>query len=179
MLLLLLLLLLLLMLSQVRTILSQNTTDITSQRAFSQLKAAFPTWEAVRTAASGAHEHIIVPSMLLVLLCCLHSAAHRIRHGADSAVCHMGGSAGGVCIACTMLGLHGWHIAVLPGMTTQHAAASGRNSQSCEHSNALRGHASAAVFCAGTVEAAIKVGGLADIKAARIKVRAAAGLVAT
>jgi hypothetical protein len=35
---------------QVRTILSQNTTDITSSRAFASLKAAFPAWEEVRTA---------------------------------------------------------------------------------------------------------------------------------
>jgi hypothetical protein len=48
-------LLLLLLAQQVRTILSQNTTDITSQRAFSQLKAAFPTWEEVRTAQPGAY----------------------------------------------------------------------------------------------------------------------------
>jgi len=36
--------------SLVRTMLSQNTTDILSQRAYSSLKKAFPTWEAVRTA---------------------------------------------------------------------------------------------------------------------------------
>jgi len=40
---------------QVRTILSQNTTDTNSGRAFSQLKAAFPTWESVRTASEGKH----------------------------------------------------------------------------------------------------------------------------
>lgn len=39
---------------QVRTILSQNTTDITSQRAYTSLKQAFPNWELVRTAPLGA-----------------------------------------------------------------------------------------------------------------------------
>eukprot|EP00962_Isochrysis_galbana_P040789 scaffold14832_cov129-Isochrysis_galbana.AAC.3 len=38
------------------TILSQNTTDTTSARAFAQLKAAFPTWEQVRTANAAAIE---------------------------------------------------------------------------------------------------------------------------
>lgn len=33
----------------VGTILSQNTTDVNSHRAFCNLKAAFPTWEQVRT----------------------------------------------------------------------------------------------------------------------------------
>lgn len=32
----------------VRTILSQNTTDTTSHKAFASLKAKFPTWESVR-----------------------------------------------------------------------------------------------------------------------------------
>ena len=36
--------------SLVGTMLSQNTTDTTSARAFAQLKAAFPEWEQVRTA---------------------------------------------------------------------------------------------------------------------------------
>lgn len=39
--------------TQVRTMLSQNTTDITSARAFASLKAAFPTWEGVRDAPPG------------------------------------------------------------------------------------------------------------------------------
>ncbi len=39
---------------QVRTILSQNTTDATSHRAFAALKEALPTWEAVRLAEPGA-----------------------------------------------------------------------------------------------------------------------------
>lgn len=39
--------------SLVRTILSQNTTDTTSMRAFVTLKERFPTWERVRTAAAG------------------------------------------------------------------------------------------------------------------------------
>ena len=36
--------------SLVSTMLSQNTTDVTSARAFAQLKAAFPTWQAALTA---------------------------------------------------------------------------------------------------------------------------------
>jgi len=35
---------------QVRTLLSQNTTDITSQRAFNTLKQRYASWEAVRVA---------------------------------------------------------------------------------------------------------------------------------
>lgn len=35
---------------QVRTLLSQNTTDKTSGRAFATLKQRFPSWEAVRQA---------------------------------------------------------------------------------------------------------------------------------
>ncbi|KAK9862353.1 hypothetical protein WJX84_000490, partial [Apatococcus fuscideae] len=42
-----------------RTILSQNTTDTTSNRAFTSLKAAFPTWDDVRTAAPGGVEESI------------------------------------------------------------------------------------------------------------------------
>jgi endonuclease-3 len=44
---------------QVRTILSQNTTDTNSSRAFAGLKAAFPEWEAVRTAPEGAVEESV------------------------------------------------------------------------------------------------------------------------
>tara|TARA_B100000795_G_scaffold245576_1_gene210765 strand:+ start:50 stop:1048 length:999 start_codon:yes stop_codon:yes gene_type:complete len=40
--------------SLVRTILSQNTTDITSARAFRQLKQEFPTWEEVENASEEA-----------------------------------------------------------------------------------------------------------------------------
>lgn len=39
---------------KVRTILSQNTTDTTSHRAFASLKEAFPTWEEVLKAPSGS-----------------------------------------------------------------------------------------------------------------------------
>lgn len=39
--------------SLVRTILSQNTTDTNSKRAFASLKLAFPTWEDVRAAGPG------------------------------------------------------------------------------------------------------------------------------
>lgn len=41
------------LLLQVRTILSQNTTDVTSARAYTSLKQSFPSWELVRTAAPG------------------------------------------------------------------------------------------------------------------------------
>ena len=40
--------------SLVRTMLSQNTTDITSKRAFEQLKEAFPTWEECYSASVEA-----------------------------------------------------------------------------------------------------------------------------
>lgn len=42
--------------SLVGTMLSQNTTDTTSARAFAQLKRAFPEWEQVRTADPAAVE---------------------------------------------------------------------------------------------------------------------------
>ena len=45
--------------SLVRTILSQNTTDVTSLRAFEQLTAAFPTWRAVLDAPEGAAEDAV------------------------------------------------------------------------------------------------------------------------
>ena len=38
---------------KVRTILSQNTTDVNSIRAFSSLKEAFPTWQSVLDAPNG------------------------------------------------------------------------------------------------------------------------------
>ena len=38
---------------QVCTILSQNTTDVNSARAFAKLKQKFPEWEMVRTANNG------------------------------------------------------------------------------------------------------------------------------
>jgi endonuclease III len=45
--------------SLVRTILSQNTTDATSARAFRSLKIALPTWEHARTAKVGIMEEAI------------------------------------------------------------------------------------------------------------------------
>lgn len=45
------------LLRQVRTILSQNTTDTTSHRAFSKLKKHFPTWEDVMQAPAGLSSH--------------------------------------------------------------------------------------------------------------------------
>ncbi|KAH9619576.1 hypothetical protein KSS87_023541 [Heliosperma pusillum] len=43
----------------VSTILSQNTTDVNSQRAFASLKAAFPTWENVLEADQKLLENAI------------------------------------------------------------------------------------------------------------------------
>ena len=43
----------------VKTILSQNTTNVNSSRAFSRLKAAFPTWEAVAAAEPAAVQDAI------------------------------------------------------------------------------------------------------------------------
>lgn len=43
----------------VSTILSQNTTDVNSQRAFASLKSAFPTWEEVLTAEQKLIENAI------------------------------------------------------------------------------------------------------------------------
>ncbi|KAK7330449.1 hypothetical protein VNO77_24643 [Canavalia gladiata] len=43
----------------VRTVLSQNTTEANSQRAFTSLKSSFPTWEHVLTAESKDVENAI------------------------------------------------------------------------------------------------------------------------
>ncbi|KAI3954072.1 hypothetical protein MKW98_017896 [Papaver atlanticum] len=43
----------------VRTLLSQNTTEINSKRAFDSLKSAFPTWENVLAAESKCIENAI------------------------------------------------------------------------------------------------------------------------
>jgi endonuclease-3 len=48
----------------VSTILSQNTNDLNRDRAFGALKAAFPTWEAVRDAAPDEVIKIIRPAGL-------------------------------------------------------------------------------------------------------------------
>lgn len=45
--------------SLINTILSQNTTDVNSARAFANLKRAFPSWEAVRTAPAAPIEEAI------------------------------------------------------------------------------------------------------------------------
>lgn len=44
---------------QVRTMLSQNTTDITSLRAFNTLKERYPTWDSVYAAPNGETGGII------------------------------------------------------------------------------------------------------------------------
>ncbi|KAJ6687841.1 hypothetical protein OIU74_016525 [Salix koriyanagi] len=43
----------------VKTVLSQNTTEVNSQRAFLNLKSAFPTWENVLAAESKFVENAI------------------------------------------------------------------------------------------------------------------------
>jgi endonuclease-3 len=48
----------------VSTILSQNTTDLNRDRAFGALRAAFPTWEAVRDAPASAVIRAIRPAGL-------------------------------------------------------------------------------------------------------------------
>ena len=53
---------------QVCTILSQNTTDVNSARAFAKLKEKFPEWEMVRTADNGMP---LLPLLRGILLACL------------------------------------------------------------------------------------------------------------
>lgn len=53
--------------SLVGTILSQNTTDVNSHRAFGRLKEALPTWEQVRTAAPEVIEDAIRPGGLAAI----------------------------------------------------------------------------------------------------------------
>ena len=48
--------------SLVGTILSQNTTDVNSHRAFASLKAAFPTWEDVLASPTHSPMSVISPS---------------------------------------------------------------------------------------------------------------------
>lgn len=55
--------------SLVRTMLSQNTTDITSIRAFRSLKAKFPTWEAVLEAPDAEVEEAIRVGGLAAIKC--------------------------------------------------------------------------------------------------------------
>lgn len=43
----------------VRTVLSQNTSDLNSERAFGSLKAAFPGWDTVARASRGQIEAVI------------------------------------------------------------------------------------------------------------------------
>lgn len=51
----------------VLTILSQNTSDTNSRRAFERLRARFPSWEAVRDAPAGAVVEAIRPAGLAAL----------------------------------------------------------------------------------------------------------------
>lgn len=48
----------------VSTILSQNTNDVNRDRAYSQLRKRFPTWEAVRDAATAEIQKAIRPAGL-------------------------------------------------------------------------------------------------------------------
>lgn len=48
----------------VSTILSQNTNDVNRDRAYSQLRKRFPTWEAVRDAATAEVQKAIRPAGL-------------------------------------------------------------------------------------------------------------------
>lgn len=56
---------------QVCTILSQNTTDVNSARAFAQLKKKFPVWELVRTASNGASR---AQQVVVNLLAAIHAS---------------------------------------------------------------------------------------------------------
>jgi hypothetical protein len=109
--------------AQVRTILSQNTTDVTSQRAYTSLKQLFPAWEQVRTAPAGEEPG--------VRWCC-----HPQRGRCARPMLRPAGS-----------------------LRVGHARLSADGAR-----------ARAAAVAAGAVEQAIRVGGLADIKAGRIKV---------
>ena len=55
---------------QVRTMLSQNTTDTTSHRAFQRLKDVFSDWESMRQAPAGS-------SLLNFLACHSSHGPHR------------------------------------------------------------------------------------------------------
>jgi hypothetical protein len=127
-----------LLLLQVRTILSQNTTDITSQRAYTSLKQSFPNWELVRTAAPGENSLPVLSRPANCLLAAAHPATCLAPVGLALLI-----QSGPYCakeLTCCWLFHH---------------------RQIC----AVR------YVSAGAVEDAIRVGGLADIKAGRIKVR--------
>ena len=73
--------------SLVRTMLSQNTTDITSKRAFDALKVAFPTWEEARVAP--------VEAVADAVRCCglADIRAERIQGVLNTIVAENGGAA--------------------------------------------------------------------------------------
>lgn len=54
----------------VETVLSQNTSDVNSGRAFAALKAAFPTWERAARAPVGSIERAIRPGGLARIKSC-------------------------------------------------------------------------------------------------------------
>ena len=60
--------------SLIGTVLSQNTTDANSHRAFAQLKAAFPSWQEVMKARPAQIARIIRPGGLADI------RSRRIKH---------------------------------------------------------------------------------------------------
>ncbi|XVF50265.1 hypothetical protein PTKIN_Ptkin04bG0082400 [Pterospermum kingtungense] len=70
----------------VKTVLSQNTTELNSQKAFASLKSAFPTWEDVLAAESRSLENAIrcgglaprKASCIKNLLSCLHERKGKL-----------------------------------------------------------------------------------------------------
>lgn len=48
----------------IATVLSQNTSDVNSHRAYRAMREAFPTWEAVMEAPCGALEKVLKPGGL-------------------------------------------------------------------------------------------------------------------
>ncbi|XP_022738414.1 putative DNA glycosylase At3g47830 isoform X2 [Durio zibethinus] len=70
----------------VKTVLSQNTTEVNSQKAFASLKSTFPTWEDVLAAESKSLENAIrcgglaprKASSIKNVLSCLHESKGRL-----------------------------------------------------------------------------------------------------
>ncbi|XP_022727292.1 putative DNA glycosylase At3g47830 [Durio zibethinus] len=70
----------------VKTVLSQNTNELNSQKAFASLKSAFPTWEDVLTAESKRLEDVIrcgglapkKASCIKNVLSCLHERKGKL-----------------------------------------------------------------------------------------------------
>ena len=71
----------------VRTILSQNTTDRTSARAFASLKAAFPTWEVFEAGDDALCEESIRVGGLAEIKCARIKAILRALRAERGAMC--------------------------------------------------------------------------------------------